>query len=169
MRQRTATIVAVAVAVAVTALLVGYGVLRSGGHAGTHEEMMSRQGHHGDAAMAAGGAGGPMQAGEEHAPELTGRVVEGVRVVRVAVRQFEFDPAKIVVREGERVRLELTSEDVNHGIVIEDYGVDRKLLPGKTELVEFTADKPGTHHFHCSVYCGSGHGDMHGELVVLPR
>jgi nitrosocyanin len=99
----------------------------------------------------------------------SGELVDGVRVVEVAARKFEFDPATIVVREGERVRLKVTSKDVTHGIGIEAYNIDRKLEPGRSETIEFTADKAGRHHFYCTVYCGSGHGDMHGLLVVLDR
>jgi nitrous oxide reductase len=96
-----------------------------------------------------------------------GMLRNGVRTIDVKARKFEFDPAMIVVKQGEKVRLKVTSEDVMHGIGITDYSIDRKLPPGETQVVEFTADKPGRHHFHCSVYCGDGHGDMHGELVVL--
>jgi nitrosocyanin len=99
----------------------------------------------------------------------TGRIVDGVRVIEVAARKFEFDPATIVVRQGEKIRLEVTSEDVTHGIGIEAYNIDRKLDPGKMETIEFVADKVGTFHFHCSVYCGAGHDKMHGELVVLAK
>lgn len=99
--------------------------------------------------------------------QLSGSLIEGERVVRMRARRFEFLPSQIIVKEGERVRLEIISEDVTHGIEISSYGVNRKLEPGKTEIIMFTADKPGRHHFHCSVYCGEGHGKMHGELIVL--
>jgi cytochrome c oxidase subunit 2 len=98
----------------------------------------------------------------------TGKVINGVRVIEMKTRKFEFDPATVIVKQGEKVQLKVTSEDVMHGIRISDYDIDQKLPPNETQVIEFTADKPGRHHFHCSVYCGSGHGNMHGELVVLP-
>ena len=82
---------------------------------------------------------------------------------------FQLAREQAADNQGESVRLEITSEDVSHGIGIEDYDIDRQLEPGKTEVVTFTADKTGQHHFHCSVYCGAGHNDMHGTLVVLPE
>ena len=100
-------------------------------------------------------------------PALSGSVVDGVRVIKMAARQFEFDPARVVVKKGEKVRLEVTSEDVTHSIAIRNYDVDRRLGPGRTEVITFTADQPGGHHFHCSVPCGKGHEDMHGELIVV--
>ena len=54
-----------------------------------------------------------------------------------------------------------------HGIGIEGYDINRKLPPNETQVIEFTAGKPGKHPFHCSVYCGKGHADMQGELVIV--
>ncbi|MFW6145912.1 MAG: cupredoxin domain-containing protein [Planctomycetota bacterium] len=102
-------------------------------------------------------------------PAPSGELIDGVRIVEVVARQFEFDPAVIVVQEGETVRLKGTSADLTHGMGIEAYDIDRPLEPDKTVTIEFTADIPGRHHVHCTVYCGPGHDDMHGELVVIPR
>jgi len=99
--------------------------------------------------------------------EVSGTVEDGVRVVEVQARQFEFEPARIVVEEGEKVRLLVTSEDVPHGIMIMGLDIDENLPPAETVAVEFTAPEPGNYHFHCSVYCGHGHDRMHGELTVL--
>jgi len=108
-------------------------------------------------------------AGEAPQPGVSGEFVEGVRVVEVVARQFEFEPSTITVKQGEKVRLKVTSKDVTHGIGIEGYDIDQVLESDTPVVIEFTADKPGRHHFHCSVYCGKGHNDMHGELVVLEQ
>jgi cytochrome c oxidase subunit 2 len=99
----------------------------------------------------------------------SGSIVDGVRVVKVAARRYQFTPKRIVVREGENVRLEVTSSDVTHGMAIRDFGVSRELPKGKTQEIAFTADKPGRHEFHCFVFCGLGHGKMKGEIVVLAQ
>jgi heme/copper-type cytochrome/quinol oxidase subunit 2 len=92
----------------------------------------------------------------------------GVRVVKVEAKKYEFVPKQIVVRLGEQVRLEVTSTDVTHGLAIPEYKIDRKLEPGKAEMITFTADKAGSFAFDCSVFCGLGHGEMEGRLEVLP-
>ena len=97
---------------------------------------------------------------------LSGNLKNGVRVVTVKARKFEFDPARIIVEKGEKLRLKVTSEDVAHGIGIPAFDITRTLKPEKTEVIEFQPDKAGTYHFHCTIYCGSGHDQMHGELVV---
>ncbi len=84
----------------------------------------------------------------------------------VIARQWEFEPSQIRVSEGDTVTLHITSEDVTHGISIPEFGINENLAPGQTITVTFTADKKGVFPFVCSVYCGSGHGGMTGEIIV---
>ena len=51
-------------------------------------------------------------------------------------------------------------------IPAEYFNVSEMLEPGKTVSVEFVADKQGTFSFFCNVFCGSGHGNMKGTLIV---
>jgi len=101
--------------------------------------------------------------------QLSGVLEDGMRVVKVRARKFEFVPGKIVVNEGDKVRIDLTSEDVTHGFSMGHFKIDQVVEPGKTVSVKFTADKAGTFGFHCSVFCGMGHMKMRGDVVVLPH
>jgi len=98
----------------------------------------------------------------------SGKVVDAVRVVKVTARKYQFEPSSIVVRQGESVRLELTSADVTHGFALPAYFIDVRIEPGKTREVNFVATDPGTYGFACSVFCGIGHTGMKGTLVVTP-
>ena len=175
MRQKRVVTVAIAMIAVFAVVLISFACSRSGedvgagsqsqaqkgeGHAAGHEEHAHGQHAEDDATHEPG-------AGHEAAPALSGTVENGVRVVEVKARQFAFDPAQVVVQAGETVRLKVTSEDVTHGIGIEGFGIDRRLDPNKTEVIEFKPEKAGSHHFQCSVYCGAGHNDMQGELLVL--
>ena len=111
----------------------------------------------------------PGEEAEYVAPEPTGEVSEGVREIYMEASQFEFDPAEIVVYEGEEVQITAVSTDVTHGLGIDEYGINRRLQPDQEEVVSFTAGEPGTYTIRCTVYCGAGHGEMQGELIVLPR
>jgi cytochrome c oxidase subunit 2 len=51
---------------------------------------------------------------------------------------------------------------------VPDLNVDESIEPGKVTRVRVTAAKAGTIPFHCSVFCGSGHEEMAGEMVVKP-
>ena len=99
--------------------------------------------------------------------------VDGIRMI---ADYWSFEPSTITVKKGETVRLVITSVSnwmpmmpimyPNHGIDIEGYDIDYLLPVGETVKIEFVADKAGEFHFHCSVYCGMGHENMHGELIV---
>jgi cytochrome c oxidase subunit II len=100
------------------------------------------------------------------AEPLSGSVVKGVREVKVEAAKFAFKPDQIVVKKGEKLRLLITATDVQHGFALPDFKIDVKLPPNKPQVIEFTPDKAGEFAFRCSVYCGSGHGDMKGTLLV---
>ena len=88
------------------------------------------------------------------------------REIKVVARKYAFEPKTITVRKGEQVKLVVTSEDVAHGIAIEAFGVDQRIDARQTKVVEFTASREGRFPISCSVFCGDGHPDMNGELVV---
>jgi heme/copper-type cytochrome/quinol oxidase subunit 2 len=177
-RQTKATLAAWSVAALLVVGLLLFGCGRKTGHTRAGHTDGSTVNHGADESVASGTGGEHAhshgaEAGEHHMTDTqqdmtpSGMLSDGVRTVQVKAREFEFDPAKIIVNEGEKVRLQVTSEDAMHGIGIADFDIDKKLPPGEMVTVVFTADKPGAHHFHCTVYCGKGHGDMHGELVVI--
>jgi cytochrome c oxidase subunit 2 len=92
------------------------------------------------------------------------------REIEVVASRFAFEPARIEVTEGERVRLLVRSGDGVHGIEIKKFRVNRTIpRGGKPVTVDFTASAPGTYDILCSEYCGDGHEAMTGTLVVQAR
>jgi len=98
----------------------------------------------------------------------SGKLQGTIRVIEITAMRYRFSPNLIVVYSGEPIRLLATSTDVTHGFNLEAYRINRVLRPRQTEEIEFTAGKPGSYWFNCSVYCGLGHFSMTGRLVVLP-
>ena len=90
----------------------------------------------------------------------------GAVEIQMTAKNFEFSPSTVRVKQGDHVKLIITSLDRKHGIQIEAYNIKEKLPKGEPVTVEFTADKAGTFPFKCSVFCGMGHGKMKGELIV---
>lgn len=90
----------------------------------------------------------------------------GVQEINVIAKQFEFTPNPIRVKVNQPVRLSLTSEDVDHGFFLPEFGVNEFVSPGQTTVVEFTPDKTGSFAFRCTVPCGIGHSTMTGTLIV---
>ena len=84
----------------------------------------------------------------------------------MVARNWEFQPNVIEVNQGDKVILNIESEDITHGIYIQDYNINKRIEPGETTTVEFVADKEGTFTFGCSVPCGMGHRNMVGQLIV---
>ena len=87
--------------------------------------------------------------------------------IKVTAKRFEFDPPTITVQKGRPVKLVITSTDVDHGIKLEEFGINQKIPAKQTINVIFTPDRVGRFEFRCSVVCGTGHNDMLGELVVV--
>ncbi|NQV91579.1 cupredoxin domain-containing protein [Candidatus Woesearchaeota archaeon] len=93
-------------------------------------------------------------------------IEEGVVEVSMIAKKWEFIPAEIKVKKGDKVKLTISSEDVDHGIALAAFDINVKFKPGETKTVEFVADKVGTYTFSCNVFCGEGHGGMKGKLIV---
>ncbi|NQU77972.1 cupredoxin domain-containing protein [Candidatus Falkowbacteria bacterium] len=89
-----------------------------------------------------------------------------VKEFNMIARQFEFEPKEIRVKKGDKVKFNIESVDVEHGISILEYGINVDLPVGETIAVEFTADKAGEFLLSCSVYCGGGHPIMTGKVIV---
>jgi cytochrome c oxidase subunit 2 len=86
---------------------------------------------------------------------------------KVTAKNFEFSPAQITVKKGVPVILELTSQDSKHGFNLPQFKVRADVKPGSVTRVSFTPDKTGTFRFACDVFCGSGHKNMSGALIVV--
>jgi cytochrome c oxidase subunit 2 len=92
------------------------------------------------------------------------------RIVEVVVRRYAFEPATIEAVEGERLRVLVRSADGPHGFEIKKFKVSKEIPRGTDPVtIEFTASEAGTFPILCSLFCGDGHGDMKGTLVVSAR
>ena len=88
------------------------------------------------------------------------------RVIKVVAKKFEFVPGEIHVKRGETVTLQFTAPEVPMGFNLADFNVRADIVPGKVASLDLTPDKAGTFTFLCDVFCGSGHEDMSGTLIV---
>ena len=107
------------------------------------------------------------------APALTGLEERpsvqpgGPRVIDVVASRFAFEPSTIEVAVGERVQLVMRSADGVHGLEIRKFRVNREIPRGGTPVtIEFIADTAGRFPIVCSEFCGDGHEEMTGTLVV---
>jgi heme/copper-type cytochrome/quinol oxidase subunit 2 len=88
------------------------------------------------------------------------------RTFRIDARQFAYSPAELQVNPGDRVTIQLVSNDVVHGLYVDGYGISVQADPGQTASVSFVANKAGSFRFRCNVTCGAMHPFMIGKLTV---
>ena len=88
------------------------------------------------------------------------RAQESPRRIEITAKQFSFEPSEITVKKGQPVVLVIKSADVAHGLRFRDLNLNVKVDKGGTAELPFTPDKTGDFVGQCSVFCGSGHGEM---------
>jgi cytochrome c oxidase subunit 2 len=91
---------------------------------------------------------------------------QGEQTIKITAQKFEFTPKEITLKKGVPVVLELTSLDVHHGFNCPDLGIRADIYPGKITKVSIVPDKIGSFPFHCDYYCGEGHEDMTGMIII---
>lgn len=89
------------------------------------------------------------------------------QVITLAGTEGAWSHDIIRVRQGEKLRLRLTSNDVVHGFELKGYGIEiDEVYPGKVVVIDFVADEAGTFLFTCTILCSRQHRDMKGKLIV---
>lgn len=110
------------------------------------------------ALTACGGNGGSGTNGGGDGGASGGQVKE----FTIDATNFAFDLTEIKVNKGDTVKLTLKNSQGNHALKVEGY--DKEVKGGKT--ISFVADKTGEFTYICSIFCGGGHDDMVGKLIV---
>jgi len=98
--------------------------------------------------------------------------------IRVIARQwmwrFQYDDGRqttgdLYVPVDKPVKLIMTSEakDVIHSFFVPNFRIKQDVVPGLYTTTWFQATRPGRHQIFCAEYCGTGHSQMFGKVVVL--
>ena len=112
-------------------------------------------------------AAAAMAAGFVRFPEVARSATPKEKVIGITTKRFEFNPSVITIKKGEPVTLEFTALDVVMGFKLPDFGVRTDVIPGKTTRLRLVPMAAGTFVFLCDIFCGEGHEDMTGKLVVV--
>jgi len=88
------------------------------------------------------------------------------RVIKIEARKFRYAPNVIELKKGEAVVLELTALDFPHGFSLPDFKIRADLVMGKPVRVKLKPEEAGQFGFLCDNFCGSGHEEMSGTLIV---
>ena len=72
----------------------------------------------------------------------------------------------IIVKQGEKVRIEFSSQQGFHDWVIDEFNIfTQRVQSGSVPAIEFVADKKGTFEYYCSVGEHRANG-MKGKFIV---
>jgi cytochrome c oxidase subunit 2 len=97
---------------------------------------------------------------------LRGIAQSDARVVQVTAKKFTYTPDEVMLKKGEPVVLELKSLDVHMGFKCPDLKLRADIFPEQVTRIPLTVDTAGRYDFYCDVFCGDGHEDMNGTIVV---
>jgi cytochrome c oxidase subunit II len=87
-------------------------------------------------------------------------------VIKITAKKFEYSPDSITIKKGIPVILEFTSLDVMHGFNCPKLSVRADIKPGEVSRVRILPQKAGVYGFYCDIFCGSGHEEMTGKIIV---
>ena len=86
--------------------------------------------------------------------------------LQVTMRKFRIEPSVIRVKQGQRVVLDVSTKDVEHGFDVDDMGIDEPIQPGRPVEIPLDTSKKGEFRVACSIVCGPGHEDMTATIIV---
>ena len=89
------------------------------------------------------------------------------QTITIHAKKFEFIPAEITLKKGETVKLELTSDDVHHSLLVKGLGINGDMKKGKITEVTITPEETGDFKGECGVFCGMGHKKMRFIVHVV--
>lgn len=98
------------------------------------------------------------------APETTATPAS---TIAIHAKKYEFVPAEITLKKDQTVKLELTSDDVEHSLEVPALGINSVMKKGEVTEVDVTPTKTGDFKGKCGKFCGFGHGKMHFVVHVV--
>jgi cytochrome c oxidase subunit II len=78
--------------------------------------------------------------------------------------ELSFNSTQLHTWVNQPVAVRMNTQDVNHAFWIPGMRIKQDLLTGRETEVRFTPVEPGVYRIVCAELCGSGHGNMAGEV-----
>ena len=77
-----------------------------------------------------------------------------------------FQPAEVIIRKGEAVRIVVSSADREHCFSVDGLRIEKRILPDRPTSFDLTPDRAGRFPFYCCLESGAAAETERGELVV---
>ena len=101
------------------------------------------------------------------AATTSARAQDAPKRIELTASKFHYSLGELTLKKGQPVVIVLKSLDATHGLRFRDLDLNTKAEKGTSSELAFTPQKTGTFVGHCSVFCGSGHGQMTLTLHVV--
>lgn len=86
--------------------------------------------------------------------------------VFAVAQMWQFQPAEISIPAGSEVDFFVTSKDVVHGFHIYEKNINMMAVYGGINKTTVRFDEPGEYKIVCHEFCGVGHQNMEGKVLV---
>ena len=96
---------------------------------------------------------------------LTAEVAAPPGEIYLVARQFSWFPI-LKLRAGETYRLHVSSADFQHGFSLQPMNMNFQVVPGYDHVLTIKPQAPGTYPIVCNEFCGIGHQNMVGKIIV---
>ena len=96
---------------------------------------------------------------------LEGKMVDGVRVIKMEINNDEIKPKKFYIKKGDKVKILIKSTQGDHGIEFEKLNIKVDLPEGKEKVIEFNApNQKAKYNFWCTK-----HENLKGYMIAKPE
>ena len=85
--------------------------------------------------------------------------------VYLIAKQFQWFPI-LKLRAGETYRLHISSVDFLHGFSLLPMNMNFQVVPGYDHVLTIKPMAPGVYPIVCNEFCGVGHQNMVGKIIV---
>jgi cytochrome c oxidase subunit 2 len=89
--------------------------------------------------------------------------------VHMLAHMWAWTPSPLHVPQGAAITFYVTSADVLHGFQVPGTTINVTAVPGIIGSVTYTFEHAGTYNIICNEYCGIGHQNMIGRIIVDPE
>ncbi|MEK7774706.1 MAG: cytochrome c oxidase subunit II, partial [Candidatus Zixiibacteriota bacterium] len=73
---------------------------------------------------------------------------------------------ELIVPVDKPVKLLMSSKDVIHSFFVPNFRIKQDIVPNRYQIIWFEATQTGTFNLFCTQYCGKGHSEMVGKVIV---
>lgn len=85
--------------------------------------------------------------------------------IYLLARVWQWSPV-LKLKKGETYRFHISSVDLQHGFSLQPMNMNFMALPGYDYVLTITPTKAGEFYIICNEFCGIGHHNMVGKIIV---